>query len=132
MIDEGVLVWGESTTARARRRCWFIRLCIRWRQAASTGSLSQFPITGFFQFQPDRDFWGTGLACLRAGGPFALPAAAPFLAATVGERKRFTALIHAAHILTWHRGVAVLGASIGLAAGFAGETAGRRLNPAQR
>jgi hypothetical protein len=113
------------------------------------------PAAVLFQFQPERDFWRTGLACLRAGGPFALLAAVPFwlllrrgaglsprltgaaaglLAGlvTTSAQEIYCPILDASHILTWHLGVAVLGVSIGLAAGFAGETAGRRLKPAQR
>jgi hypothetical protein len=112
-------------------------------------------MAALFQFQPERHFWRSGLACLRAGGPFALLAAVPFwlllrrgaglsprvtgaaaglLAGlvTTSTQEIYCPILDASHILTWHLGVALLGASIGLAAGFAGETAGRRLKPAQR
>ena len=111
-------------------------------------------MAGLFQFQPERNSWGSGLVCLRAGGPFALLAAVPFwlllrqgaglsprvtgaaaglLAGlvTTSSQEIYCPILDASHILTWHLGVA-LGASIGLAAGFAAEAAGKRLRPAHR
>jgi hypothetical protein len=125
------------------------------RLPAAVIGLLALLMAGLFQFQPERNFWGTGLTCLRAGGPFALLAAVPFwllLRRGAGLSPRVTGaaagllgglvttsaqeiccpILDASHILTWHLGVALLGASIGLAAGVAGETAGRRLKPAQR
>ena len=101
-------------------------------------------MAGLFQFQPERDFWGSGLACLRAGGPFALLAAVPFwlllrrgaglsprvtgaaaglLAGlvTTSAQEIYCPILDASHILTWHLGVALMGAVLGLAAGFAAE-----------
>src|SRR5580658_4148396 len=112
-------------------------------------------MAGLFQFRPERDFWGTGLACLRAGGPFALLAAVPFWLllrrgaglsprvsgaaaglltglVTTSAQEIYCPILDASHILTWHLGVACLGGVIGLTTGFAGEAAGRRLKPAQR
>jgi hypothetical protein len=110
---------------------------------------------GLFQFQPERDFWGSGLACLRAGGPFALLAAVPvwlllrqgaglsprvtgtaagLLAGlvTTSAQEIYCPILDASHILMWHLGVALLGAVIGLASGFAAEAAGKRLRSAHR
>ena len=110
-------------------------------------------MAGLFQFQPERDFWGSGLACLRAGGPFALLAAVPFwlllrrgaglsprvtgaaaglLAGlvTTSAQEIYCPILDASHILTFHLGVALLGAVIGLAAGFAAEAAGKHLRSA--
>jgi hypothetical protein len=93
------------------------------------------------------------LACLRAGGPFALLAAVPFwlllrrgaglsprvtgaaaglLAGlvTTSAQEIYCPILDASHILTWHLGVALLGAVVGLAAGFAAEAAGKRLRSA--
>jgi hypothetical protein len=112
-------------------------------------------MTGLFRFQYERDFWSSGWACLRAGTAFALLAAVPFwlilrrgailsprvtgatagfLAGLVGTSalELHCTILGAAHILTWHLGVALLGALIGLAAGFAGEAAGRHLRSAPR
>jgi hypothetical protein len=112
-------------------------------------------MVSFFRFQHERDFWGSGWACLRAGIPFALLAAAPFwlllrrgailsprvtgaaaglLSGLVGTSalEIHCPNLDASHILTWHLGVALLGAVIGLAAGFAGAAAGRNLRSAQR
>jgi hypothetical protein len=78
-------------------------------------------------------FW---LLLRRGAGlsPRVTGAAAGLLAGlvTTSAQEIYCPILDASHILTWHLGVAVLGASIGLAAGFAGETAGRRLKPAQR
>jgi hypothetical protein len=122
--------------------------------AAVIGLLAPLMV-GLFQFQPERDFWGSGLACLRAGGPFALLAgvrfwlllrqgaglsprvtgtAAGLLAGlvTTSAQEIYCPILDASHILTWHLGVALLGAVIGLAAGFAAEAAGKRLRSAHR
>src|SRR5271155_628312 len=48
------------------------------RLPAAVIALLALLMTGLFQFQPERNFWGTGLTCLWAGGPFALLAAVPF------------------------------------------------------
>jgi hypothetical protein len=111
-------------------------------------------MAALFQFQPETHFWGSGLACLRAGGPFALLAAVPFwlllrrgaglsprvtgaaaglLAGlvTTSAQEIYCPILDASHILTWHLGVALLGAVIGLAAGFAAESGGKRLRPAR-
>ena len=103
-------------------------------------------MTGLFRFQNERDFWSSGWVCLRAGAAFALVAAVPFwlllrrgatlsprvtgataglLAGLVGTSalELHCAILDAPHILTWHLGVALLGAMIGLAAGFAVEAA---------
>ncbi len=108
-----------------------------------------------FQFQHERDFWGSGWACLRAGTPLGLLAAVPFwlllrqgailsqrvtgaaaglLAGLVGTTalEIHCPILGAAHILTWHLSVAILGAVIGLAAGFASEAAERHLRSAER
>lgn len=108
-----------------------------------------------FQFQHERDFWGSGWACLRAGTPLGLLAAVPFwlllrqgailsqrvtgaaaglLAGLVGTTalEIHCPILGAAHILTWHLNVAILGAVIGLAAGFASEAAERHLRSAER
>ena len=120
--------------------------------AAVIGFLALLMVA-LFQFQPERDFWGTGLACLRAGGPLALLAAVPFwlllrrgaglsprvtgasaglLAGlvTTSAQEIYCPMLDASHILTWHLGVALLGAGIGLAAGLAAEAAGERLRSA--
>ena len=101
-------------------------------------------MAGLFHLLPERDFWGSGLACLRAGGPFALLAGATFwllLRRGAGLSPRLTGtaagllaglvttsaqaiycpILDVSHILTWHLGVALMGAAIGLAAGFAAE-----------
>ena len=111
-------------------------------------------MAGIFQFQPERDFWGSGLTCLRAGAPFALLAAGLFwlllrrgaglsprvtgaaaglLAGlvTTSAQEIYCPILDGSHILMWHLGVALLGAVIGLAAGLAGEAAGKRLRSAQ-
>jgi hypothetical protein len=123
------------------------------RLPAAVIGLLALLMAGLFQFRPERDFWGSGLACLRAGGPFALLAAVPFwlllrrgaglsprvtgaaaglLAGlvTTSAQEIYCPILDASHILTWHLGVALLGAVIGLTAGFAGEAAGRRLRSA--
>jgi hypothetical protein len=51
---------------------------------------------------------------------------------TTSAQEIYCPILDASHILTWHLGVALLGASIGLAAGFAAEAAGKRLRPAHR
>jgi hypothetical protein len=108
-----------------------------------------------FQFQHERDFWGSGWACLRAGTPLGLLAAVPFwlllrqgavlsprvtgaaaglLAGLVGTTalEIHCPILDASHILTWHLSVAILCAVIGLAAGFAREAAERHLRSAER
>ena len=108
-----------------------------------------------FQFRHERDFWGSGWACLRAGTPLGLLAAVPLwlllrqgailsqrvtgaaaglLAGLVGTTalEIHCPILGAAHILTWHLSVAILGAVIGLAAGFASEAAERHLRSAER
>jgi hypothetical protein len=125
------------------------------RLPAAVIGLLALLMAGLFQFQPERNFWGSGLACLRAGGPFALLAVVPFwllLRRGAGLSPRVTGAaagllaglvttsaqeiycpnLDASHILTWHLGVALLGTSIGLVAGFAAEAAGKRLRPAHR
>jgi hypothetical protein len=125
------------------------------RLPAAVIGLLALLMAGLFQVQPERDFWGTGLACLRAGGPFALLAAAPFwlllrrgaglsprvtgaaaglLAGlvTTSAQEIYCPILDASHILTWHLGVSLLGAVIGLTAGFAAEAAGKRLRLAHR
>lgn len=105
-------------------------------------------VAGLFQFEDERNFWRTGWACLKAGTSFALLATAPFLlllrrgailspritGATAGLLAGLVGMsvlelhctdLNAAHLLTWHLGVAVLGAITGLAAAFAGEFASR-------
>jgi hypothetical protein len=123
------------------------------RLPAAVIGLLALLMVGLFQFQPERDFWGSGLACLRAGGPFALLAGVPFwlllrkgaglsprvtgtaaglLAGlvTTSAQEIYCPILDASHILTWHLGVALLGAVIGFAAGFVAEAAGKRLRPA--
>ena len=95
----------------------------------------------FFTVEDEDNFWTQGWVCLRSGALFGLLAAIPFwfllrrgailsprlsgaatglLAGLVGT----TALeIHCpnldlAHILTWHLGVAILGAVVGFSLGF--------------
>ena len=112
-------------------------------------------IAGLFQFQQEKDFWGSGWVCLRAGIAFALLAAVPFwlvlrrgtifsprvtgataglLAGLVGTSalELHCTILDASHILTWHLGVALLAAMIGFALGFAGEAGGRQLRSGQR
>ena len=124
------------------------------RLPAAVIGLLALLMAGLFQFQPERHFWGTGLACLREGGPFALLAAVPFwlllrrggglsprvTGATAGllaglvttsAQEIYCPILDASHILTWHLGVALLGAVIGLTAGFAAEAAGKRFQLAQ-
>jgi negative regulator of sigma F NrsF-like protein len=116
--------------------------------------LSALVIAGLFQFQHERDFWGSGWACLRAGTPLGLLAAVPFwlllrqgallapritgaamglLSGLVGTSTLgiHCPILNASHILIWHLGIALLGAVVGLAAGFAGEAAQRHLRSAQ-
>jgi hypothetical protein len=123
------------------------------RLPAAVVGLLALSMAALFQFQPERHFWGTGLSCLRAGGPFALLAALPFwlllrrgagisprvtgaaaglLAGlvTTSAQEIYCPILDALHILTWHLGVALLGAMIGLAAGLAVEAAGKRLRSA--
>jgi hypothetical protein len=123
------------------------------RLPAAVIGLLAILMAGLFHLQPERDFWGSGLACLRAGGPFALLAAVPFwlllrrgaglsprvtgtaaglLAGlvTTSAQEIYCPILDATHVLTWHLGVALLGAVIGLSAGFAAEAAGKRLRPA--
>ena len=122
------------------------------RLPAAVIGLLALLMVGLFQFQPERDFWGSGLGLSEgAGGPFALLAAVPFwlllrrgaglsprvtgaaagllagLVTTSAQAHLLTPILDASHILTWHLGVALLGAVIGLAAGFAAEAAGKRL-----
>jgi len=117
---------------------------------AVVGGALAIVMAGLFQFQHQRDFWGSGWVCLSAGTPFALLAAVPFwlllrrgailsplvtgaaaglLAGLVGTSALaiHCPILNAPHILTWHLGVALLGAVIGLAAGFAGEATRRWL-----
>ena len=112
-------------------------------------------MVGLFQFQHEGDFWGSGWVCLRAGTPLALLAAMPFwlllrqgailsqrvtgaaaglLAGLVGTTalEIHCPILDASHILTWHLSVAILGAVVGLAAGFASEAAERYLRSTQR
>jgi hypothetical protein len=123
------------------------------RLPAAVIGLLALLMAGLFQFQPESDFWGSGLACLRAGGPFALLAAVPFwlllrrgaglsprvtgagaglLAGlvTTSAQEIYCPILDAWHILTWHLGVALLGAVLGFAAGLAAEAAGKRLRSA--
>jgi hypothetical protein len=51
---------------------------------------------------------------------------------TTSAQEIYCPILDASHILTWHLGVALLGAVVGLAAGFAAESAGKHLKPAQR
>ena len=112
-----------------------------------------FVMAGIFQFQHDQNFWRQGWSCLRAGVPFGLLAALPFwlllrrgailapriagaaaglLAGLVGTSalEIHCPILDAWHILTWHLGVALLGAVVGFAAGFAGEMAARNAQSA--
>jgi hypothetical protein len=105
-------------------------------------------MAGVFQFQHEQNFWRQGWSCLRAGVPFGLLAALPFwlllrrgailaprtagaaaglLAGLVGtsELEIQCPILDAWHILTWHLGVALLGAVVGFAVGFAGAMAAR-------
>jgi hypothetical protein len=105
-------------------------------------------MAGVFQFQHEQNFWRQGWSCLRAGVPLGLVAALPFwlllrrgailapriagaaaglLAGLVGTSalEIHCPILDAWHILTWHLGVALLGAVVGFAAGFAGEMAAR-------
>jgi hypothetical protein len=101
-------------------------------------------LAGSFEFKREPEFWARGLVCARAGASFALLAAVPFwlllrrgvllsgcatgaaagllagLAGTV-MLELHCAIPDATHILTWHAGIAVLGALIGAGAGLAGE-----------
>jgi len=112
-------------------------------------------MAGLFQFQHEGDFWSSGWACLRVGSPIGFVAAVPFwlllrqgailsprvtgaaaglLAGLVGTTalEIHCPILDASHILTWHLSVAILGAVIGLAAGFASEAAERHLRSAPR
>ena len=98
-------------------------------------------MASFFTVEDEDNFWAQGWVCLRSGALFGFLAAIPFwfllrrgailsprlsgaatglLAGLVGT----TALeIHCpilglAHILTWHLGVAILGAVVGFSLGF--------------
>jgi hypothetical protein len=105
-------------------------------------------MAGVFHFQHEQNFWRQGWSCLRAGVPLGLLAALPFwlllrrgavlapriagaaaglLAGLVGTSalEIHCPILDAWHILTWHLGVALLGAVVGFAAGFAGEMAAR-------
>jgi len=105
-------------------------------------------MAGVFQFQHEQSFWRQGWSCLRAGVPLGLVAALPFwlllrrgailaprvagaaaglLAGLVGTSalEIHCPILDAWHILTWHLGVALLGAVVGFATGFASEVAAR-------
>ena len=148
-VSVGLLVYSlvQQMTPGSQHRISPTRL-----PAAVIGLLALL-MAALFQFQPERDFWGTGLACLRAGGPFALLAVMPFwllLRRGAGLSPRVTGaaagllaglvtttaqeiycpVLDASHILTWHLGVALLGAVVGFAAGSAREAAGKRLRSA--
>jgi len=73
-------------------------------------------------------FW---LLLRRGAGlsPRVTGAAAGLLAGlvTTSAQEIYCPILDASHILTWHLGVALLGAVVGLAAGFAAESAGKRL-----
>jgi hypothetical protein len=98
-------------------------------------------VAGLFRFRAEPGFWQTGLVCLGAGVPYALVAAVPFwvllrqgavlsprmVGAIAGLLAGLTGTsvleIHcsnfnAFHILTWHIGVAALGAAGGVIASF--------------
>ncbi len=104
---------------------------------------------GLFQIQHDPKFWAHGWFCLSAGTPFALFAAVPFwfllrrgailspritgattglLAGLVGTSvlEIHCPNLDVLHVLTWHLGVALLGAMTGLGIGFLGELSARR------
>ena len=110
-------------------------------------------MTGVFQFQHEQNFLRQGWSCLRAGVPLGLFAALPFwlllrrgvilapriagaaaglLAGLVGTSalEIHCPILDIWHILTWHLGVALLGAVVGFAAGFAGEMAARNAQTA--
>ncbi len=110
-------------------------------------------MAGVFQFQHEQNFWRQGWSCLRAGVPLGLFAALPFwlllrrgailapriagaaaglLAGLVGTSalEIHCPILDAWHILTWHLGVALLGAVVGFAAGFVGEMAARNAQAA--
>jgi hypothetical protein len=110
-------------------------------------------MAGIFPFQHEQSFWRQGWSCLRAGVPFGLLAALPFwlllrrgailtpriagpaaglLAGLVGTSalEIHCPILDAWHILTWHLGVALLGAVVGFAAGFAGVMATRNAQTA--
>ncbi|SRR5579871_74814 len=106
-------------------------------------------VAGLFQIQQDPKFWAHGWACLSVGTPFALFAAVPFWfllrrGAVLSPRLTGAATgllsglvgtsvlevhcpnLDALHIVTWHLGVSLLGATTGLGIGFLAERSARR------
>jgi len=100
----------------------------------------------FFPVEDEGSFWTQGWVCLRAGTPFGLLAAIPFwfllrrggilsrrvagastglLAGLVGTSalEIHCPILGLSHILTWHLGVAILGALAGLFGGFLSDIA---------
>ena len=98
-----------------------------------------------FQFQHEPNFWGKAWACIQAGTPFGILAAAPFwlmlrrgailspiltgtatglFAGLVGTSvlEAHCPNLHASHILVSHLGVAILCALAGLAIGWVVDT----------
>jgi hypothetical protein len=106
-------------------------------------------MAGFFPAEDEENFWARGWTCLRSGAPFGLLAALPFwfllrrgailspriagaatglLAGLVGTTalEIHCPILDLSHILTWHLGVAILGAVAGFFVGFVSEIAARR------
>jgi hypothetical protein len=106
-------------------------------------------MAGFFPAEDEENFWAQGWTCLRSGTPFGLLAALPFwfllrrgailspriagaatglLAGLVGTTalEIHCPILDLSHILTWHLGVAILGAVAGFFVGFLSEIAARR------
>ena len=101
-------------------------------------------MASFFPVEDEGNFWTQGWACLRSGTPFGLLAAIPFwfllrrgailsprvvgastglLAGLVGTTalEIHCPILELSHILTWHLGVAILGAMVGFFAGLLSE-----------
>jgi len=103
-------------------------------------------MAAFFPVEDEGSFWTQGWVCLRSGTPFGLLAAIPFwfllrrggilsprvagastglLAGLVGTSalEIHCPILGLSHILTWHLGVAILGALAGFFVGFVSEIA---------
>jgi hypothetical protein len=103
-------------------------------------------MASFFPVEDEGNFWTQGWACLRSGTSFGLLAAIPFwfllrrgailspriagastglLAGLVGTSalEIHCPILDLLHILTWHLGVAILGAAAGFFVGFVSEIA---------
>ena len=108
-------------------------------------------VAGVFQVRTDPHFLRTGEACLKAGVPYAIPAALAFwlilrrgsilssraVGAITGMLAGLVSTtvlevhcpdLNVWHILVWHVGIALLGMVTGLLVGMAGQAIRRRLS----